>query len=72
MPDLPLGRIDARPHGEWTVREDHAGITHFAWKWSSGMTIGYLCCTEPEWLDDVQLPTLDLGVSCLTCMGTIV
>lgn len=69
---MSYDRIDAGPHGSWVIREDHSGVTHFAWKWSSGMTIGYLCRTEPEWLDDVRLPLPELGVTCMECMGTIV
>jgi hypothetical protein len=68
-----IQRVEAGPHGHWVVLPNHGdGVTHLAWQWNGGMTLTYLCCTEPMWLEDVILPPPELNVSCLACMGTIV
>lgn len=72
MHELPVDRLSVEKHGKWVSCEDHRGVTHLAWKWNGGVTIGYLCCTEPEWLEDVALPRAALRVTCMACMGTVV
>lgn len=66
--------VNAGAHGHWVTLTSASGVTHLAWSWNSGATLGYLCCTEPEWLEDVELPQPDLKqkVTCMMCLGTTV
>ena len=48
------------------------GITHFAWEWSGGARLGYLCCMDAEMLETYDMPTPQLNVTCVACIGTIV
>ncbi len=68
----PPTKVDASSKGEWIVRKDQNGVTHLAWLWHGGATIGYLCCVDPDLLAFYTMPTPEHDVTCLACNGTTV